>query len=188
MGTGRTAWHVGFAALLTERAPAWIEVRSEVVLTLEPQRAGLLLLRRAHAESAGGGPRVLRRLWDLFQTDALLEFKSVSRPCRRGDVVRLLGYGAQYHAENLGRVVTPADLALVLVVADVNAALRDELGTMSWTLDDLGGGYMAVLGCPYRRTWSRSTWSRGRSGTTCWGHSDTTDSRRAKRGAGGRST
>ena len=36
-------WHLAFANLVQERAPPNVEVQSEVRLTLEPQRADLLL-------------------------------------------------------------------------------------------------------------------------------------------------
>jgi hypothetical protein len=45
MAAARTAWHVLLAALLRQRAPRRIEVRSEVPLSTEPLRADYLLLR-----------------------------------------------------------------------------------------------------------------------------------------------
>ena len=48
MGASRTAWHVVFSALIKERAPPGVDVIPELVLTSEPQKADLLLLRRDH--------------------------------------------------------------------------------------------------------------------------------------------
>jgi hypothetical protein len=43
MGSSRTAWHVAFARLLSERAPPGFAVQAEVSLGGEPQVADLLL-------------------------------------------------------------------------------------------------------------------------------------------------
>jgi hypothetical protein len=103
MGTERTAWHAYFAMLIEERAPRDVEVIAEHVLTLEPQRADLLLIRRSRDrrdDQAG----VLKRLWPELTTESLVEFKSISRPARRGDWIRLLGYAAQHHAKQIERL------------------------------------------------------------------------------------
>ena len=147
MSSVRTAWHVVFAALLKERAPPDVEVRAEVPLGSEPQRADLLLLRRA------GGPRgsgsVLAGLWPLFDLDALVEFKSTTRGFRRGDLVRLLGYGAQWHVAQLERLEARGSLTLVLVLAGLGAALEADLERLGWTLVPLADGYARVEGGPY---------------------------------------
>lgn len=148
MGASKTAWHVAFAALITERAPPGIEVRAEVRLTSEPQRADLLLLRRAASARRDAEALTLRGLWPLLADDSLVEFKSVSRPFRRGDLARLLGYGAQYHGIHIERL-RPAHLTLVLVVPSITEALRAELDWMGWTLTDLGEGYAQVFGNVY---------------------------------------
>jgi hypothetical protein len=64
-----------------------------VTLAAEPQRADLLLLRRGAAATPDDGT-VLRG--PRLGFDSLVEFKSRGRPLRRGDLIRLLGYGAQY--------------------------------------------------------------------------------------------
>jgi hypothetical protein len=62
MGSERTAWHVLFAALIEERAPTDVEVTVEHVLTVEPQKADLLLIRPGK-DRRDDAARVLRRLW-----------------------------------------------------------------------------------------------------------------------------
>lgn len=148
MGTSKTAWHVAFAALIAERAPPGIEVRTEVQLTSEPQRADLLLLRRAGSARRDVEALTLRGLWPLLAGDSLVEFKSLSRPFRRGDLVRLFGYASQYHAINIERL-RPADLTLVLVVPSITVTLRAELEWMSFALTELGKGYAQVSGNVY---------------------------------------
>src|SRR4051812_42348521 len=51
---------------IQRRAPPNFEVRSEVRLTIEPQRADMLLLRRIGLERQDDQARVLRRLWPLL--------------------------------------------------------------------------------------------------------------------------
>src|SRR5262245_40530216 len=80
------------------------------------QKADLLLIRRTTGEHLDERARVLRRLWPLLTSETLVEFKSLARPARRGDWIRLLGYGAQHHAKQVERLAVAAELTLVLVV------------------------------------------------------------------------
>jgi hypothetical protein len=149
MGTARTVWHFAFVQLVNERAPAGIEVRGEVLLTTEPQRADLLLLRRIDAPARAVQAHVLRGLWPLLGEDTLAEFKSISRPFRRGDLVRLLGYGSQYHVTQIERLQR-RQLTLALFVPNLTPTLRTELDGMGFTLNELGGGYARMEGpVPY---------------------------------------
>lgn len=148
MSAVRTAWHPPFVALITERAPASSEVQGEVQLTVEPQRADLLLIRREGDAPATDG-RVLRRIWRRLSAHALVEFKSVSKPPRPGDWVRLHGYGAQYHAPRIEEVGDAENLTLVMVTAAMTPTLEQEARMMRWALEDLGGGYYRALGSHY---------------------------------------
>jgi len=141
MSDERTAWHVLFAAMITERAPPGFEVVSEYRMTLEPQRADLLFKRsgEAHVEEA----RTLKRLWPWLGKDTLGEFKSISKPFRVGDLARLMGYAWQYRAKH-GDKLRPEELTLLLVVPNVSAALEAELASNGWTMEPLGDGYHRV--------------------------------------------
>ncbi len=149
MGAHRTAWHVIFTALLKERAPPGIDVIPEFVLSSEPQRADLLLLRREDVARQDERAKVLRGLWPRLSNDTLVEFKSATRPPRPGDWLRLLAYGAQYHVSEFARVPSASDLTLVLIVASLTPTLHAEAETMGWRLEDLGGGYWQSLGMVY---------------------------------------
>jgi hypothetical protein len=140
----RTAWHILFAALLEERAPPGFELRTEVPLSLEPQRADLLVLRRQPERADDARARVLRQLWPLVDHDALIEFKSTSRPLVRGDLARLCGYGGQYHAREGGRLVRWKHLALVLVVPNLTPTLGEELEVSESRLEPLSPGYHRI--------------------------------------------
>ncbi|HEU4411775.1 MAG TPA: hypothetical protein VFS43_41420, partial [Polyangiaceae bacterium] len=145
----RTVWHALFAALVLERHPRGFDVLVDVPLSLEPQRADLLLLRKRHTRGRPAAGAVLRGLWPKLGSDTLVEFKSAARPLRRGDLIRLLGYGAQYHAQHAARL-DRGELGLVLVVPKLSRTLDDELRRLGWRLGAGAGGYHPIEGGPYR--------------------------------------
>ena len=143
-------WHLGFANLVQQRAPPNIEVHSEVRLSLEPQRADLLLLRRLDEVRQDESARVLRALWFWLARIAIVEFKSPVRSSfRPGDLLRLLGYGVQYHAAHFHDLTSPLDLTLVLVVPKITPTLLEEIRHMGWVLVSLGNGYSRINGAEY---------------------------------------
>ncbi len=137
-----------FAALLLERRSPDFDVLVDVPLSFEPQRADLLLLRKRRAQSPLAPGSVLRTLWPKLRAHTLVEFKSAARPLRGGDLIRLLGYGAQYHARQVRRI-GQGELGLVLVVARRSRALGDELRRLDWRLGEAEGGYVPLEGGPY---------------------------------------
>ncbi|WP_437737770.1 hypothetical protein [Sorangium sp. So ce1335] len=148
--TFRNLWHLGFVNLVRARAPANISVHPEVPLAVEPQRADMVLLRKEGVPGGGGDARVLRGLWPLLGTDTVLEFKSPAPSAfRRGDLLRLWGYGVQYHVAQIERLSGYRALTLVLVVASITRTLLQEPAEMDWTLVRLGGGYRRIDGAVY---------------------------------------
>jgi hypothetical protein len=139
----RTAWHVIFSEVVTDKAPSDVEVKAEVPLSTEGQRADLLLLRRT--ERPAGSGQVLRRLWSLFERVALVEFKSEARPVRRGDVSRLLGYVHQYQAP-LAASLQLRQMAAVLVVIDRTPTLGREWRDMGLRRVAIAPGYDRIEG------------------------------------------
>ncbi|HWN70233.1 MAG TPA: hypothetical protein VNM90_21485, partial [Haliangium sp.] len=114
---GVTLWHQIFAALLGERGPAATEILTEPTLSTYPRRPDFLLLRRAEAGAAPGREaQTLRGLWPRLTRAALVELKSPGRDFRRTELVRLLGYGVQYHEQHMSELAGPAELSLVLVM------------------------------------------------------------------------
>ncbi|WP_437339082.1 hypothetical protein [Sorangium sp. So ce394] len=143
-------WHLAFVSLVAGRAPPNFEVLSEVRLTIEPQRADLLLLRRVGAERKDDQALVLRALWARLGRVAIVEYKSPAESSfRPGDLVRLVTYGGLYETAHLDELPAPGDLTLVLVVASVTPTLRDDLARKGWTLSPLGGGYARIDGPMY---------------------------------------
>jgi hypothetical protein len=140
-------WHLAFVSLVAGRAPPNFEVLSEVRLTIEPQRADILLLRRVGAERKDDQALVLRALWARLGRVAIVEYKSpVESSFRSGDLVRLVTYGGLYETAHLDELPEPGDLTLVLVVASVTKALREDLARKGWALTPLGGGYARIDG------------------------------------------
>ncbi len=143
-------WHLAFVTLIQCRAPPNFEVRSEVRLTIEPQRADMLLLRRIGVGRQDDQARVLRRLWPLLGLVTVLEYKSpVDSAFRPGDLLRLVGYGVLYDTGHLDELSQREDLTLVLVVASVTPNLLKEIKRMGWALVPLGGGYGRIDGAVY---------------------------------------
>ena len=143
-------WHLSFVNLVQQRAPPNFEVQSEVRLSLEPQRADILLLRRRGVVRRDAAAQVLRAVWPLLARVTIVEFKSpVRSSCRPGDLVRLWSYGGQYHAAHMRDLRTRADLTLLLVVPTLTRTLRKEIARMGWTLVPLGGGYSRIDGAVY---------------------------------------
>jgi hypothetical protein len=140
-------WHLAFVSLITDRAPPNIEVQSEVRLTIEPQRADLLLLRRIGAERKDEEALVLRALWPRLGKVTIVEYKSpVDSAFRPGDLVRLVTYGGLYETAHLAELPEQQDLTLVLAVASITPTLLDDLARKGWALSPLGGGYARIDG------------------------------------------
>ena len=146
MSSSRTAWHPLFAALVMERAPPGFDVRVEVPLTLEPQRADLLLLRRGGGEVHDDQARVLRGLWPRIDRHAIVEFKSRARSLRRRDLARLLGYGWQYFTAHPDKLRRTWHLHLVLVVPSATLTLGKEVATLRLRLGLFQRGYASLDG------------------------------------------
>ncbi len=161
MTTIRTAWHPPFTSLLDEFRPRWTTVRAEAHLTSEPLRVDDIIEVTAGVlrdpDDVGG---TLRGMWPHIRRVGLLEFKSTSRPFRRGNLFQLLAYGWQYLAthqtrEGITRGPVPEpiqldDLTLLLAVPQLTDTLLKELEAMRCTLEASNPGYHRVSGCAMR--------------------------------------
>jgi hypothetical protein len=143
-------WHLAFANLIQHRAPPNFEVQTEVRLTIEPQRADMLLLRRIGGAAEDDKAEVLRMLWPRLGLVTVLEFKSpIDSSFRPGDLLRLLGYGVLYDTAHIEELPGPQDLTLALVVASITPTLLAEIARMGWTCSPLLGGYGRIDGAVY---------------------------------------
>jgi hypothetical protein len=150
LSTSRTQWHVLFYPALAEHGSRSAEVLAEVLLSAEPQRADILLIRRKDGDAPGDEPRTLRGLWLLLVRQMLVEYKSPSRPPRPYDVAKLLGYGGQLHALRKHEIGAFGNLLLCLVVTAINGALLGDLWTVGAPIEGLSPGYYLVETRPYR--------------------------------------
>lgn len=143
-------WHLAFANLIEQRAPPNFEVQSEVRLSIEPQRADLLLLRRLGTERRDHDARVLLDIWPRLSKVTVAEFKSPSKSSfRHGDLVRLWSYGSVYQTAHITEVPLRSDLTLLLVIPSLIPTLLEEIAAMGWELCDLGRGYRRIDGAVY---------------------------------------
>lgn len=145
-----TLWHQGFAQAVIERGPSSVRVEVELLLSLYPQRADLLFLQREDVARCDHDASMLRGPWPRLGRATLLELKSPSRGFRRGDLIRLLGYGVQYHYKQRRVLAGPSELTLVLVVPCLTPTLTAEIAHMErWSLAPLENGYARLEGVMY---------------------------------------
>jgi hypothetical protein len=149
VSNGRTLRHLALAQLLRERAPPNFSVTAEFTLAADPQRVDFLLLRKKGHARRDKKARTLKGLWPLLPSDTIVEYKSPSRPIRRGDLMRLLGYGAQYFAMHAVRLRKINDLALVILIASTTPTLDQELALLGWPSTNLGAGYFRIDSRPF---------------------------------------
>jgi hypothetical protein len=143
-------WHLAFVTLVTQRKPPNFEVFSEVRLSIEPQRADMILLRRKDMERLDHEATVLLRLWAWLRMYTVLEYKSpVNYAFKPGDLQRLYMYGLLWDMNHRDELPTPDELTLVLAVASLTPTFFDELARMGLTLVPLGGGYGRIDGMMY---------------------------------------
>jgi hypothetical protein len=143
----RTAWHVLFERLVLQRAPGSFEVRPEVPLGNARPQLDLLLLRRRRGVGADARARVLRQLWRQIDEQMVLEFKSVARPVRPGELLRLLAYTALHVDES--RKGRAAGVRMGLVVTNSTPTLASELRTLGGRLPQRRCGYAVVKLRPF---------------------------------------
>ena len=142
MSRHRTAWHLLAAAFIDERRPRSVQLEAEFTLTLEPQRADLLLIRKD--EGPVDDARAFLRLWQLMGPVALIEYKSRGRPPRLGVLHQLLGYGHQYARQR--QPDQPANrLSLFLLVPEITPTIRRDVELLGAKLGPPDGCYIPVI-------------------------------------------
>ena len=144
-----TAWHPPFYDLMTEGAPPSTEIRTEVVLSQQPRRADLLLLRRRDMPPRDGEARMLRGLWPLLGPVTLAEFKGPTSGFRVNDLPRLYAYGMQYYELHMHALAGPTALTLALLTPAETPSLLAAIDQMGWRLERLGNGYARIPGAWY---------------------------------------
>ena len=150
MGTNRTAWHLLAAAFIDERRPRSVQLEADVTLTVEPQRADLLLIRKT--DGPIDDARAFFRLWSLMGPTALVEYKSRSRPARPGVWSQLFGYAHLYTQGRRNQVTCADKLSLFLMVHDITPTLRQDAAWMGLEIGPSEGAYTPVRGYPFP-TW-----------------------------------
>ncbi len=129
-------------------APPSFEAQSHVRLTIEPERADMILLRRISSEQQADQALLPRPLWPMLGLVTILEYRRRPRHLAflPGDLLRLVSYGLLYEAAHLDELPQREDLTLVLVIASVTPPVLDEIKRMGGALTPLGGGYARIDG------------------------------------------
>ena len=145
MGKHRTPWHLLAATFIDERRPACVRLEMEVPLSMQPQRADLLLIRKD--DRPVDDARAFFHLWRLMGPVALAEYKSRSRPPQPGVFHQLFGYGHQYAA-----LRRPPKLSLFLMVPEITPTLKTDAAALHLELGPCEGAYTPVKGALFP-TW-----------------------------------
>jgi hypothetical protein len=165
VGAKRVIWHVGFERNIRRRGSRAFEILSEFLLSREPPRIDYLFLRKIAELLPDDTARTLRRLWPMLPRVSVVEYKSPSRPYRKGNLDRLWSYIHTYHADQQelpreradGTKLTPgmegapdvwvrADLCAVLVVPGRTPSLVADAEEQGLAWVDQGDGYWEVTG------------------------------------------
>lgn len=151
MAAQRTAWHFFFGIYLRKRGSPLLETREEVALSREPLRMDYLLLPRTTGEPIEKVPDLgLRGLWPRLTPSTVMEFKTVGRGYRKGDLEQLWAYAHLYqHGIEPGQS-DRNDLGAVLVVPARTPSLNEDVDAMGLWWEDLGGGYWSLRGGLFR--------------------------------------
>jgi hypothetical protein len=113
-----------------------------------PPRLDLLLLRREGSDDDSGAA-VLRDLWRRIRRLGLLEYKSPSKPLRRGELAKVFSYAFLYAADHPDEAASRKDLLVALVLPSLTPTLHSELAFFGWTLTPDQRGYHEVQGAPW---------------------------------------
>ena len=151
MGRYRTVWHLLAAALIDERRPRCVQLETDVNLTVEPQRADLLLIRKG--DGSVDDATAFFRLWELMGPVALVEYKSRSRPARSGVWSQLLGYAHLYARSRREEIGAARNLSLFLMVHEITPTLRKDAAWLGLELGPSDGAYTPVRGDTLFPTW-----------------------------------
>ena len=150
MGRHRTAWHLLASVFIDERRPRCVELETEVTLTVEPQRADLLLIRKH--EGPIDDAQAFFRLWNLMGSVALVEYKSSSRPARPGVWSQLIAYAHLYARGQRSELGAAHNLSLFLMVHEITPTVRKDADWLGYRIEPSEGAYTRVAGAPFP-TW-----------------------------------
>jgi hypothetical protein len=134
--------------LLLDQRPKSFRVTSEVELLRRFARVDIVLGREKSSRWDKTG-KILRRLWAWIHTVAVVEFKSVEAPLRKGDLAWWLALVHAFYALRLSEGVDDPVQAVLIVVSQT-PTLREEAERLGLSLRDEGEGYWALDGASFR--------------------------------------
>jgi hypothetical protein len=104
----------------------------------------VLLRREQDVQDTPAG--VLHGLWSRIVLDAVVEFKSVARDFRRGELGQQLAYSGLYYWQEAERLGHRDHLLMVLLVAGLTPALEQELAALELVEKEDQEGYHQYAG------------------------------------------
>jgi len=129
-----TAWHPLFVWLLRHvLAAEWWDVLPEVQLTLEPQRADAIIIRRREGRGRPGEPDYLRSVLSELRPHNVVHFKGATDELEVSDVFQVIAYTAQWM--NLRGLTDPDDVSIRVVASVITPRFLRQVGVMGGALE-----------------------------------------------------
>ena len=133
-----------FIDLMTEYGPNHIDIASEVVVSRAALLSDAVIAKRKDKSTTE--PTVLRHMWTWLNEIMVLELKTHSRPIRKGELSKLVGYCMLYHALHREEISHIQQMCGAMVVAQVNEVLFDEIKSIGLKLQPESQGYFRLVG------------------------------------------
>ena len=129
-----TAWHPLFVWLIRHLLAAeWWDVLPEAQLTLEPQRADAIIIRRRDAPGTPEEPEYLRSVLSALRPHNVIHFKGATDELEVADVFQVIAYTAQWM--NLRGVTEPADVSIRVVASSISPRFLRQVKAMGGAVE-----------------------------------------------------
>jgi hypothetical protein len=147
-GKTRTWWHPLLVGLFNHVMATAYAVVGEVEVGKMPLRVDILLIRREGGGLSAAARRSLGVLVALLNRFTLLEFKGPTDTLEFGDLAQLLGCAFLWHSQQTERIPL-ADVSLIVLAPQFNAACREEQATLGYEADEHAPGVWRLSGLPF---------------------------------------
>jgi hypothetical protein len=142
-----TAWHPLFVWLIQHVLTAeWWDVLPEAQLTLEPQRADAIIIRRKDVAGTPEEPEYLRSVLSALRPHNVIHFKGATDELEVADVFQVIAYTAQWM--NLRGVTEPGDVSIRVVASSISPRFLRQVKAMGGAVEatDMRGVLEGHLG------------------------------------------
>lgn len=142
-----TAWHPLFVWLLQHvLATEWWDVLPEAQLTLEPQRADAIIIRRTDIIGTPAEPLYLRSVLSDLRPHNVVHFKGATDELEVADVFQVIAYTAQWMT--LRGLTDPREVSIRVVASSISPRFLRQVKVMGGAVEttDMRGVLEGHLG------------------------------------------